>query len=85
MPTPAATTTLTAATQSHNIAGLAPVAVLALVLLTAGYLLRCWLDPFTTCHHTTGRAWRCRRCQGTHKRLRTGRRLINHIRATRRR
>lgn len=80
----AATNTPDAATQSHGLAGLIAVAVVALVLVTAGYLTRCWLFPFTTCHHGGHQAWRCHRCQGTGLRLRAGRRLINHIRAMRR-
>jgi hypothetical protein len=85
MPSLAATSALVAATNSDSLASLITVAVLALVLLAAGYLTWCWLFPFTSCHHAAGRAWRCRRCQGTSKRLRAGRRLINHVRATRRR
>lgn len=73
------------ATHSYSIVELIPVAALVLVLVVAGYLTRCWLFPFTTCHHAdAGRAWRCRRCDGTRRRLRAGRRLINHLRATRR-
>lgn len=103
MPTLAATTTQPAATESDAlldfIVGLLPVAVLLLTIWTAGYLIRCWLFPFTICphperrHHGTADAWRhqtwramrCPRCQGTALRLRAGRRLINHIGATRRR
>lgn len=85
MLTHAATTTPDVATHSHSLAGLVTVAVLALVLLTTGFLIRCWLFPFTSCHHSdTRHAWRCRRCQGTGLRLRAGRRLLNHLRATRR-
>lgn len=80
MPTHGATTTLTAATHGYSLAGLVTIAVLVLVLITAGYFLRCWLDPFTTCHHRDSRrTWRCRRCQGTGTRLRAGRHLINQI------
>jgi hypothetical protein len=81
MPALAATPTLTAATHSNSLAGLVTVAVVALVIATAGYLAQCWLFPFTTCRHTTAhRASRCRFCQGTGTRLRAGRHLINHLR-----
>lgn len=89
MLTLAATTTQTAATHSNAtldaLVGLLPVAVLFLVIGAAGYLTRCWLFPFTTCHHAGRYAWRCRRCQGTGLRLRAGRRLINHLTDARRR
>jgi hypothetical protein len=85
MPSLAATTTLTAATHGHSLAGLIPVAVIALVIVTAGYLTQCWLFPFTTCRHTTNtHASRCRFCQGTGMRLRVGRHLLNRLRDTRR-
>jgi hypothetical protein len=84
MPTLAATSTPDVATHGHSLTGLLTVAVVALVIVTAGYLIRCWLDPFTSCHHDARRAWRCRRCEGTGRRLRAGRRLLNHLRATRR-
>lgn len=81
----AATSIPEAATHSHSATGLIAVAVLALVLVAAGYFARCWVFPFTACRHTdAGRAWRCRRCEGTGRRLRAGRRLINHLRAARR-
>lgn len=86
MSTHAATAAPDAATHSHGTAGLIAVAVLVLVLVAAGYLTRCWLSPFTSCRHgDAGRRWRCRRCDGTGRRLCAGRRLINHLRATRRR
>jgi hypothetical protein len=81
----AATTVLTAATYGDFLVGLILVAVFALVIITTGYLTRCWLFPFTTCHHSVRYAWRCRRCQGTGLRLRAGRRLINHLTDARRR
>ena len=81
----AATGTPDAATQSHWLAWLVTVAAVALVLVVAGYLAKCWLFPFTACQHLdTRHAWRCRHCQGTGLRLRTGRRLINHFRSLRR-
>jgi hypothetical protein len=85
MLTHAATAAPDAATHSHSLAGLVTVAVAALVIVTAGYFAKCWLLPFTTCRHHTDRAWRCRRCEGTGHRLRAGRRLVNHLRATRHR
>ena len=90
MLTLAATTTPTAATHSDLLVdflvGLLPVAVLVLVIGTAGYLTLCWLFPFTHCFHDYAFHRRvCRRCQGTGIRLRAGRRLINHVRSTRRR
>jgi hypothetical protein len=55
------------------------------VITVAVWLTRCWLFPFTTCRHTNPRrVWRCRRCEGTGRRVRAGRRLLNHIRAARR-
>lgn len=85
MSTHAATGTLTAATKSHILSGLVAVVIVALVILAAGYLTVCWLFPFTACQHRDPRrAWRCHRCEGTRRRLRAGRRLLNHIRATRR-
>jgi hypothetical protein len=63
------------------------VAVLALLAVAAGYLTTCWLFPFTTCHHSARgairRAWVCRHCDNTGRRVRAGRRLINHIRTAR--
>lgn len=85
MLTLAATTVLASATYSDLLLGLLPVAALFLAIGTAGYLIRCWLFPFTTCRHSDRYVWRCRRCQGTGLRLRAGRRLINHVTAARRR
>lgn len=85
MPTLAATSAPDTATYSHMLAGLITAAIVALVILTAGYLVRCWLFPFTTCHHDYAFNRRvCRRCEGTSRRLRAGRRLLNHVRAARR-
>ena len=83
MPSYAATTAPDDATHSYSLAGLVTVAVLVLVIVTAGYLTWCWLFPFTRCRHAHHFV-RCRRCQGTGTRLRAGRRLLNHIRAARR-
>lgn len=81
MPNYAATHILPAATHGHNLAGVITVAVIVLLITTAGYLLLCWLSPFTTCHHPQPhRAWRCRHCDGTGQRLRAGRHLLNRLR-----
>lgn len=84
MPSLAATTTHMAVTHSHHLAGLISITVAALVIVTVGYLLRCWLSPYTRCHHQQRRAYRCRRCDGTGTRLRAGRQLINRLRNTHR-
>lgn len=89
MPSHTATTVLANATHSHMLdvlVGLIPAAVLLLALAAAGYFTACWLFPFTHCDHDYAFNRRvCRRCDGTGTRLRAGRRLINHIRAARRR
>ena len=86
MSTLAATTALAAATHGDSLAGLIPAAIAVLLMVTAGYFAKCWLFPFTTCRHLSARgSWHCRRCEGTGRRVRAGRRLINHVRATRRR
>jgi hypothetical protein len=86
----AATTAAAGATHSHSLAWLVTAAVLVLLAVTAGYLTTCWLFPFTTCHHThrgtrgaIRRAWVCHRCENTGRRVRAGRRLINHVRTAR--
>lgn len=63
--------------------------VLITLLITFGYILACWADPFPKCSTCTGsgrrrirggRAWRdCRRCRGTGHRLRLGRRIYNAV------
>ena len=80
MSTLAATTTTTAATHGDIFGWLVTAAIAALVIVTIGYGLKCWLFPFTTCHHTSSGSLRCRRCEGTGRRVRAGRRLLNHIR-----
>ncbi len=86
MPTLAATTASAIATHGDSLAGLIPISVVVLAIVTAGYFVKCWLFPFTTCrHHNARNSWRCRCCEGTGRRLRAGRRLINHLRATRQR
>lgn len=66
---------------------------LALLVLTLGYAVRCWVLPFGPCHRcdgtgrTTaplGRVQRyCPRCDGTGRRLLIGRRVYNHFRSRR--
>lgn len=56
------------------------------------YLLACWLFPFAAClkchgdgkkRSASGRAWRaCRRCKGSGRRLRLGRKVANWLRGT---
>jgi hypothetical protein len=71
--------------------------ILALTLVTFGYLLTCWLWPFATCRRCGGTGKRraprlfgrgtfglCRRCHGDGHRLRLGRHLINYLRDTHR-
>lgn len=60
------------------------------VVVTFGYGLACWVDPFPRCRQCTGsgrrrarlsRSWRnCRACRGTGHRLRLGRRAANVVR-----
>src|SRR5436853_5100078 len=94
MPSFAATATRTAATHSielvadhtgpsGGLTGLVLLALAALAVTSAGYLAWCWLSPFTHCPHHPAAAWRCRRCDGTHLRLRAGRVFLNWLRATR--
>ena len=95
MPNIPATTTLTAATHSighgagseatsHGLASLVLLIAAALAVTGAVYLAWCWLFPFTHCpHFHDATAWRCRRCDGTHLRLRIGRVFLNWLRETR--
>ncbi|MEV7621881.1 hypothetical protein [Actinoplanes sp. NPDC089786] len=63
---------------------------LALLLITLGYALGCWLWPFGVCRRCKGSGKRrspfgrafglCRRCGGDGRRLRVGRRIINSLR-----
>lgn len=78
MPTHAATATPTSAAFG--------LLLLALAIVTAGYLLACWLRPFGPCRRCRGTGRRrffgaCRRCDGTGRQLRPGRRAINYLRA----
>ena len=85
MPSLAATTTLADATHGHNLDGLLSAALVGLLIVTVGYLLWCWLFPFTRCRHRGIQvAARCQSCQGTNRRVRAGRHLINRIRSMRR-
>ncbi|MER7278847.1 hypothetical protein ABT369_30840 [Dactylosporangium sp. NPDC000244] len=65
--------------------------ILALIAITLGYLLACWLWPFVACRRCHGDGKRralfggrafgiCRRCDGTGRQLRPGRRAINYLR-----
>jgi hypothetical protein len=66
------------------------VLILALLLVTLGYALGCWLWPFGACRKCKGSGKRrspfgkafglCRRCHGDGRRLRVGRRIINVLR-----
>jgi hypothetical protein len=83
----AATTITAAATEGSGLLVLASVGLLALALLTVGYLAVCWLRPFTRCrhHNPLRRAALCTRCHGSGRRVRPGRHLFNRLRDTRRR
>lgn len=76
--------------------GTAAVAVLALVgglVAGGGYWVACLLWPFAACRRChgdgksrspSGRSWRlCKRCDGTGRRLRLGRHVINYLRSSR--
>jgi hypothetical protein len=99
VPTIAATTFLTAATHGSGLAAtvhtLAQAATVALIVTVsiAFYLLTCLVWPFGKClrckgagkfKSPIGKAYRhCGKCQGSGLRVRIGRHVINHIRATR--
>jgi hypothetical protein len=80
---------LAAATATPH-APAAGLLLLALLAVTVGYVLACWLWPFTACRRCDGhgrrrapfgRAFRlCRRCDGAGRRLRLGRRAYNATR-----
>ncbi|WP_433302278.1 hypothetical protein ACQP2F_08595 [Actinoplanes sp. CA-030573] len=67
---------------------------LALIIVTLGYALACWVWPFKSCRKCDGtgkkrspsrRAFRlCRRCAGTGRRLRAGRWIYNRLSGIRR-
>ncbi|WP_432838925.1 hypothetical protein [Dactylosporangium sp. CA-092794] len=82
-----------AATATHDPA-VTGLFVVALIVVTFGYAVACWLWPFTACRRCHGTGKRralfggpafglCRRCDGTGRRLRPGRRVINYLRTTR--
>jgi hypothetical protein len=91
VPLHAATATATTAATTPPGSGGA-VLFLALTGIMLGYLFVCWLRPFRTCRRCGGTGRRpmwigsgfryCTPCQGTGHALRTGRRLINALRAT---
>jgi hypothetical protein len=65
--------------------------ILALIVVTVGYALACWLYPVIPCRRCSGSGKRrailggrtfglCRRCDGTGRQLRPGRRVINYLR-----
>jgi hypothetical protein len=77
-------TTLAAAATGHHASGL--LVILALAVVTVGYVVACAVWPFRACRHCggagksrspTGRAFHhCRHCNGSGAQLRTGRRLF---------
>jgi hypothetical protein len=82
--------TLAATTTGHPAA--AGLLFLALIVVTLGYLLACWLWPFVACRRCKGSGKRralfggrafgiCRRCDGTGRQLRPGRHAINYLRS----
>jgi hypothetical protein len=74
----------------HPLPDLASTLVIALLLVTLGYVIACAAWPFGSCRRCggagkrrspSGRAWRyCHRCKGTGGRLRIGRRAWNYFR-----
>jgi hypothetical protein len=76
----------------HTIAQAATVALIVIIAV-ACYLLTCAIWPFGKCRRCNGEgkvksplgsAYRhCGRCQGSGLRIRLGRHVINHLRATR--
>ncbi|GAA0734622.1 hypothetical protein Drose_28930 [Dactylosporangium roseum] len=83
-------TPLAATATGHPAA--AGLLVFALIVVTLGYLLACWLWPFVPCRRCKGDGKRralfggrafgiCRRCDGTGRQLRPGRRALNCLRA----
>ena len=99
MSSTAATPYLTAATHGSDLTATAQtagqVATVALIVTVsiAFYLLTCLIWPFGKCcrckgagkfKSPLGKAYRhCGKCQGSGLRVRIGRHVINHIRATR--
>jgi hypothetical protein len=79
----AATGILLFATLGSGIGWVVGPALLVPILVYFGL---CWLRPFTTCRHraTLGVAWRCNACDGTGRRVRKGRALLQGLRDTHR-
>lgn len=78
----------TTATPHSTLLALIP---LILTAVTAGYLLACWIYPFTNCRRCNGTGKRrsilggrsfalCHRCHGNGRQLRIGRHILNHLR-----
>ncbi|GBQ04383.1 hypothetical protein SSP531S_58780 [Streptomyces spongiicola] len=75
---------------------LALLAVACLIVVTFGYVLKCWLSPFGDCRTCDGmghelksdrkgrlkRGRDCRRCHATGKRIRVGRWIYNRAART---
>ncbi len=59
------------------------VLLVALTVLAAAavYAAGCWLAPFGPCGRCHGHDRLCRRCDGTGRRVRAGRRLHTYLRA----
>ncbi|GII20845.1 hypothetical protein [Planosporangium mesophilum] len=67
----------------------ASLPVLALLAVTLGYAVGCWIWPFRACRRCAGTGKRrspsgrgirlCRRCRGTGLRLRAGRWIYNQL------
>jgi hypothetical protein len=53
------------------------LASLATLTAAAVYALACWQAPFGPCRIHRGRL--CRRCDGTRRRVRYGRRLVHYL------
>ena len=90
MPSLAATATHTATTHGHHLPG-AGLLLLLGIGWTVGYLLLCWVAPFTKCRRCHGLGKRralvgkgfrhCRSCDDSGYRLRPGRHVLNHLRS----
>lgn len=82
--------TLLAATATHPLAGWLALAGAAFVCALI-YAVSCWWFPFAHCSCSGGKVMRedgkvfrvCRRCGGSGRRLRVGRRVWNHFAAKR--
>jgi hypothetical protein len=65
------------------------VLALAAITVASGYAVAAWIWPYTNClkchgdgklRSPSGRMWRrCKRCGGTGRRLRLGRRVLNAL------